>query len=106
MNGRVTNPQTDTHQTQLGLVKDTIISFDGQIMTPPHNNSIFVPDNGDYGRITLAILSELGISKMDSFLDPHYWNPDSMVMTDLDKCPKYFSHHSRSSNNSYFCYGS
>eukprot|EP00978_Attheya_sp_CCMP212_P019690 scaffold55403_cov44-Attheya_sp.AAC.2 len=53
---------------------------------------IFVPDNGEYGRITFAILSELGISNMDSFLDPHYWNTDDeMSTTDLDDYQKHFS---------------
>eukprot|EP00978_Attheya_sp_CCMP212_P022003 scaffold64990_cov50-Attheya_sp.AAC.2 len=67
----ITNSLTNT-QTQLGMVADNIISFDGQIMTPPHNDSpfsadirhvlshtttmnIFDPDNGEYGRITFAI---------------------------------------------------
>eukprot|EP00978_Attheya_sp_CCMP212_P001439 scaffold3002_cov64-Attheya_sp.AAC.12 len=51
---------------------------------------IFNPDDGEYSRITFAILSELGISNMDSFLDPQYWNTDEMVTTDLDECQKYF----------------
>eukprot|EP00978_Attheya_sp_CCMP212_P019471 scaffold54555_cov69-Attheya_sp.AAC.3 len=39
----ITNSQTDI-QTQLGMVADNIISFDGQIMTPPHNDSPFSAD--------------------------------------------------------------
>eukprot|EP00978_Attheya_sp_CCMP212_P044632 scaffold316796_cov71-Attheya_sp.AAC.2 len=94
----ISNSLIDT-QT-VGMVADNIISFDGQIMTPPHNDSpfsadirhvpshattmnIFDPANGEYGRITFAILSELGIFNMGSFLDPQYWNADEMFKTDM-----------------------
>eukprot|EP00978_Attheya_sp_CCMP212_P005712 scaffold12812_cov48-Attheya_sp.AAC.1 len=82
------------NQKPLGTA-DNLISFDGQIMSPPRNNSffaadirhvlshqttmnIFDPDNSKYGKITFAILSEIAIFDMESFLNPQYWNADEM----------------------------
>eukprot|EP00978_Attheya_sp_CCMP212_P041409 scaffold237211_cov45-Attheya_sp.AAC.1 len=66
------------NQTPIGTA-DNLISFDGQIMSPPRNDSpfaadiirhvlshqttmnIFDPDNGEYGKITFDILSEIVI---------------------------------------------
>eukprot|EP00978_Attheya_sp_CCMP212_P038789 scaffold195860_cov34-Attheya_sp.AAC.1 len=79
---------------------DNIISFDGQIMSPPLNDSpfaadlrhvlshqttmnIFDPANGEYGKITFDILSEIAIFDMESFLNPQYWNADEMFKSDM-----------------------
>eukprot|EP00978_Attheya_sp_CCMP212_P036133 scaffold161874_cov28-Attheya_sp.AAC.1 len=79
---------------------DNLISFDGQIMSPPCKKSpfaadirhvlshqttmnIFDPDNGEYGKITFDILSEIAIFDMESFLDPQYWNADEMFKSDM-----------------------
>eukprot|EP00978_Attheya_sp_CCMP212_P019506 scaffold54812_cov58-Attheya_sp.AAC.1 len=69
-------------------------------MSPPCNNSpfaadirhalshqttmnIFDPDNGEYGKITFDILSEIAIFDMESFLNPQYWNADEMFKSDM-----------------------
>jgi hypothetical protein len=92
----IINSQTEI----LGMTADNLISFDGQIMTPPNNDSpfsrdirhvlshqttmnIFDPDNGEYGKITFDILSELGIFDMDSFLNPHYWDAEELFKSDI-----------------------
>eukprot|EP00978_Attheya_sp_CCMP212_P021618 scaffold63452_cov26-Attheya_sp.AAC.1 len=92
----IINSQTEI----LGMTADNIISFDGQIMTPPNNESPFSanirhvlshqttmnildPDNGEYGKITFDILSELGIFNMESFLNPHYWDAEELLKSDI-----------------------
>eukprot|EP00978_Attheya_sp_CCMP212_P036906 scaffold170718_cov37-Attheya_sp.AAC.1 len=87
------------NQTPIGIA-DNLISFDGQIMSPPRNDSpfaadirhvlshqttmnIFDPDNGEYGKITFDILSEIAIFDMESFLNPQYWNADEMFKSDM-----------------------
>jgi len=92
----IINSQTEI----LGMTTDNIISFDGQIMAPPNNESPFSanirhvlshqttmnivdPDNGEYGKITFDILSELGIFNMESFLNPHYWDAEELFKSDI-----------------------
>jgi hypothetical protein len=45
--------------------------------------NIFDPDNGEYGKITFDILSELGIFNMESFLNPHYWDAEELFKSDI-----------------------
>eukprot|EP00978_Attheya_sp_CCMP212_P022481 scaffold67108_cov67-Attheya_sp.AAC.2 len=39
--------------------------------------------NIEYGKITFAILSEIAIFDMESFLNPQYWNADGMFKSDM-----------------------
>ena len=95
----ITDHRNET-QTHPEMEADNLISFDGQVMTPPHNDSpfstnirhvlshrttmnIFAPDNGEYGKITFAILSELGIFNMESFLNPQYWSAEELFKSDM-----------------------
>eukprot|EP00978_Attheya_sp_CCMP212_P012058 scaffold29934_cov32-Attheya_sp.AAC.1 len=69
-------------------------------MSPPRNDSLFAadirhvlshqttmnifdPDNGQYGKITFDLLSEIAIFDMESFLNPQYWNADEMFKSDM-----------------------
>eukprot|EP00978_Attheya_sp_CCMP212_P043847 scaffold293206_cov61-Attheya_sp.AAC.5 len=39
--------------------------------------------NGEYGKITFAVLSEIGIFNMESFLNPQYWNAKEIFKSDM-----------------------
>jgi hypothetical protein len=84
---------TTTH----GLTTGNLISFDGEILNEELSRfdpvikflfthvsmlNLFAPGNQAYGNIAFYLLSTLAIFHIDDFLDPQFWDIETMFISD------------------------